>query len=139
MGRLAATFGGILVLGLVAGAFTEATFALGHLGSLSNDTLLRPVKSIVPTPIRTPTPTPMPTSVLVPRPTTVATPAPVATPTATTNAFVHLRASKSTSSAILTDLNGGTVVGLLSDSDAQWQQVSYNGLNGYIYKTYLAY
>jgi uncharacterized protein YgiM (DUF1202 family) len=50
-----------------------------------------------------------------------------------------MRAGKSTSTAILMDLNGGTAVQLLSDSDAQWQQVQYNGLTGYIFKTYLAY
>jgi hypothetical protein len=50
-----------------------------------------------------------------------------------------LRAGMSTSTAILTDLNGGTVVQLLSDSDAQWQQVRYNGQTGYIFKTYLIY
>jgi uncharacterized protein YgiM (DUF1202 family) len=50
-----------------------------------------------------------------------------------------MRAGKSTSFAILLDLNGGSTVELLSDSDAQWQQVRYNGQTGYIFKTYLVY
>jgi uncharacterized protein YgiM (DUF1202 family) len=66
----------------------------------------------------------------------------VATPavrTAVTNSFVHLRAGKSIYTAILTDLNAGTRVQVLPDSDAQWQQVRYNGLTGYIFKLYLTY
>ncbi len=142
MGRVVATFGGVLVLALLAGGLTEATMALGHRGSLANDTLLRPRGTTV-----KPAATPAPTSTTVVRPsaTPVATASPTLTatpvtgPTATTNSFVHLRAGKSTSTAILTDLDGGTVVQLLSDSDAQWQQVRYNGLTGYIFKTYLQY
>jgi uncharacterized protein YgiM (DUF1202 family) len=72
------------------------------------------------------------------------TPAPQATSTpvgkvAVTNSFVHLRAGKSIYTNILTDLNAGTTVQLLPDSDAQWQQVQYNGLTGYIFKIYLTY
>jgi uncharacterized protein YgiM (DUF1202 family) len=114
--------------------------ALGHNGSLTNDVLLRP------SPSATAKPTPKPTVSVTPTvtPTPLVTPQPKATPTpaaatATTNSFVHLRAGKSTSTAILTDLNGGTVVTLLPDSDSQWQQVQYNGLTGYIFKTYLTY
>ncbi len=139
MGRAVATFGGIFVLVLIASGLTEATLALGHRGSLANDILLRPHQAkLVPKPTSTPAPsTPIPASSPSP-----ATPTPSSTPvvsTATTNGFVHMRAGKSTSTAILTDLNGGTVVELLSDSDTQWQQVSYNGLTGYIFKTYLTY
>jgi hypothetical protein len=70
------------------------------------------------------------------------TPTPSATPAgskAVTNSFVHLRADKSTSSSILANLNGGTVLQLLPDSDSQWQEVSYNGITGYVFKTYLNY
>ena len=145
MGRAFATFGGVMVLALLAGGLTEATMALGHNGSLSNDALLRPYRSPVATPkptvVATATPfvAPTPTPLATPVPT--ASPAPTATPsaTATTNSFVHMRAGKSTSTAILTDLNGGAVVQLLPDQDAQWQQVRYNGLTGYIFKTYLVY
>lgn len=66
--------------------------------------------------------------------TTAAAPA-----TATTNSFVHLRTAKSVSSAILTDLNAGTVVQLRSDADATWQEVTYQGKTGYIYRAYLQY
>ena len=146
MGRVAATFGGVLVLALLAGGLTEATMALGGRGRLSNDALLRPLhqgakSTVTPTPSVTPQATATPTPTV--KPTPAATPAPTPTPAAskkaTTNAFVHMRAGKSTSTAILVDLNGGTVVELLSDSDAQWQQVRYNGLTGYIFKTYLVY
>jgi|SRR6185369_15518940 len=137
MERVVATFGGVVVLALLAGGFTEATMALGHRGSLANDILLRPsVKAVKPTPTVAPvTPTATPKPTVAPA---TPTPAPVVA-TATTNSFVHMRAGKSTSTAILTDLNGGTVVELLPDSDAQWQQARYNGFSGYIFKTYLTY
>ena len=130
------------MLALLAGGLTEATMALGGRGGLSNDTLLRSLHQTA-----TPTPTPpAATPTVAPSPTVVSTPAPTVTPAATpvapkatTNSFVHMRAGKSTSTAIVMDLNGGTVVELLSDSDAQWQQVRYNGVTGYIFKTYLAY
>jgi hypothetical protein len=136
--RVVATFGGVLVLALVAGALTEATLAFGHHGRLTNDALLRPLGTPTPSPSVAPkaTPTPKPTATPTPTPTPTATPVAA---TATTNAFVHMRAGKSTSTAILIDLNGGTVVTLLPDSNAQWQQVRYNGLTGYIFKTYLQY
>jgi len=137
MGRVAATFGGVLVLAVVAGGLTEGTLALGRRGSLSNDAALRPSPSPQAA-VASPSPTPTPS----PSPTPTATPTPTPTPaiaTATTNSFVHLRAAKSTASAILADLNGGTVVQLLPDRDSQWQQVRYNGLTGYIFRSYLAY
>ena len=124
--------GGVLVLALIAAGLTEATVAFGSHGRLTNSTALRPA---------TPTPTPTPTPTAVPTPTP--TPAPTATPvparTAITNGFVHMRASNTTSSAILIDLNAGTRVELLAYSDNLWQQVRYNGYVGYIWKGYLAY
>lgn len=138
MGRVAVILGGILVLALFAGGLTEATLAIGHRGAITDDSLLRPKASGAPK--ASPSPSASATPSATPTPT--ATPTPVATPvlpTATTNAFVHMRAGKSTSTAILADLNGGTVVQLLPDRDADWQQVQYNGLTGYIFRTYLAY
>ena len=142
MGRAAATFGGVMILALIAGGLTEATLAWGHRGRLANDTLERPVitpKSRVPV-AATPTPTPKVASA------TPATPTPAPAPTATpsgpqgvTNSFVHMRAGKTTSTPILADLEAGTRVEILSDSDAQWQQVRYNGNVGYLYKLYLDY
>jgi uncharacterized protein YgiM (DUF1202 family) len=138
MSRVFATLSGILVLALFAGGLTEATMALGRHGGLTNDISLRPKPSPV-TP-STPAATATPSVSVAPTPTPTATPVPTPSyPTATTVSFVHLRSAKSTSSAILTDLNGGTVVRLLPDADAQWQQVQVNGLTGYIFKTYLAY
>jgi uncharacterized protein YgiM (DUF1202 family) len=139
MGRVSAIIGGILVLAVLAGVLTEATLAVGHRGGIADDATVRPKASVTPTPSATPkVATPTPTPAVTP----VSTPTPVATPafkTATTSSFVHMRAGKSTSTAIMYDLNGGTVVRLLPDSDAQWQQVQYNGSTGYVFKAYLVY
>lgn len=140
--RWVAISGGAFVLAIVAAALAEATVAVGHLGSLSDDARLRPgvVASPTPTPVPSPSATTTPAVTATPAPTATATPIPTVAPRkATTNSFVHLRASNSTSSAILADLNGGTAVELLSYSDSQWQQVRYNGTVGYIYKAYLTY
>lgn len=70
----------------------------------------------------------------------VAAPAPEpAAPTATTKSFVRFRAGRSTSSAVLAELQAGTVVTLGSYVDSKWQQATYNGQTGYIAKTYLQY
>jgi uncharacterized protein YgiM (DUF1202 family) len=50
-----------------------------------------------------------------------------------------LRAGKATTTAIITDLNAGTIVQLTSDSNVQWQGVSYQGQSGYIFRSYLTY
>jgi hypothetical protein len=138
MGRATVIFSGILVLALLAGGLTEATLALGHRGALSDDRSLRPDTSVVRSASPSPSASASPSA--TPAPAVASTPVPTpGLPTATTNSFVHLRAGKSTSTAILIDLNGGTVIQLLPDVDAQWQQVQYNGLTGYIFKTYLTY
>jgi uncharacterized protein YgiM (DUF1202 family) len=139
MGRGIAILSGILILALMAGGLTEAALALGHHGGAGDDTVAR---TMPPTPSGSPTPSTTPS--MAPSPSV--TPTPVATPvaapagkTAVTNSFVHMRAGKSIYSNILTDLNAGAVVEVLADSDAQWQQVRYNGLTGYIFKLYLTY
>lgn len=134
MGRATAIFIGILILALLAGGLTEVALAVGGRGMLANDVLSRPK-----TQAKT---TPAPSSSVTPAATPVTTPTPTPTPaaaTAITNSFVHLRAAASTSSNILTDLNGGTVVQLLPYVDPEWQQVQYNGFTGYIFKSYLNY
>lgn len=139
MGRAAAILAGVLVLALVAGGLTEATLAVGHQGVISDDTLVRAgLRKASPTPSVSPSTAPKPTSTATPSASVMPTPTPSG-PKATTNAFVHLRASNSTTSAIIDNLNGGTVVTLLPYSDAQWQQVQYNGETGYVFKTYLIY
>lgn len=65
-------------------------------------------------------------------------PAPVVR-TATTKSFVRFRAGRSTSSAVLAELQGGTVVTLGDYADSKWQQATYNGQTGYIAKVYLQY
>jgi N-acetylmuramoyl-L-alanine amidase len=114
--------------------------ALGHRGGISDDTLLRPVSTrISPKPhVASPKPTPAVSATPAPSLSPSVTPAP-AGPVAVTNGFVHMRAAASTSSAILTDLQEGTTVTLLQYSDASWQQVSFNGQTGYIFKSYLRY
>ncbi len=139
MGRYGAIAGGVIVLVLLAAVLGEATMAVGHRGLIVNDALLRPrtaTPSVTPRLTASPSPTPTATPVPTVAPTPVATPGPRM---ATTNGFVHLRAGKSIYTAILTDLNAGTRVEVLADSDAQWQQVRYNGLVGYIFKIYLSY
>lgn len=139
--RAVATFGGVLVIGLLAAGLTEATLAHGGHGKLSNDALLRPLGPITsPSPAagtsHTVAPSPAPTTI------PIVTPAPVSSirsPVAITNSFVHLRASNTASSTILVDLSAGTPVQVLPTSDAQWQQVSYNGQTGFIFRTYLTY
>ena len=134
--RWVAISGGALLLAVVAAGLAEATFAFGHFGRISDDVTIKPRATVSPTPSISPTPTLTPASTAAP----TVTPVPTAVvPRAVTNAFVHLRQSNSTSSAILTDLNGGVTVELMTYSDAQWQQVRYNGLVGYIFKSYLTY
>ena len=138
--RVAAILSGILVLALLAGGLTEATLAIGHSGRITDDRSLRPAQATPTASPRGAKPSATPTASVKPTASPTVTPMPTpAGPTATTNSFVHLRAGKSTSTTILADLDGGTVVQLLPDSDAQWQEVRYNGLTGYIFKSYLAY
>lgn len=146
MGRLVAILGSVFALALVAGGLTEVAFALGRHGT-ANDILVRSRESaspvVVATPASTPTPmassSPTPSSTPTPMPTPTPTVAPLGVKTATTNAFVHMRAGKSIYTSILRDLDGGTRVELLTDSDTQWQQVRYSGQVGYIFKAYLTY
>lgn len=135
MSRLFAILGGVLVLALVAGGLTEATLAFGHSGGAGDDASLRPAAT---QPTAKPTASPKPAA--TPAPTAAPTPSPTpAGRQATTNSFVHLRASNSTSSAILANLDGGTMLELLPYSDSAWQEVQYNGTTGYVYKSYLTY
>jgi uncharacterized protein YgiM (DUF1202 family) len=139
MSRLLAILGGVLILALVAGGLTEATLAFGRSGGAGDDTSLRPVGKQQ---LARSTPSPKPTASVVATPALTPAPTPSPTPSgpqATTNSFVHLRASNSTSSAILANLDGGTLVQLLPYSDSVWQEVQYNGTTGYIYKSYLTY
>lgn len=127
---------GVLVLSLAAFGLAEVTMVSDHRFPLTDDRSVRPStgsKTAV-TPSPSPSATPAPT--LVPDPTPA--PTPVAS-TAITVSFVHMRAGASTSTPILTDLNGGTVVTLGAYADNQWQQVFYNGQSGYVFKAYLRY
>jgi hypothetical protein len=135
--RVVFTAVGILSLTLVAAGLTELTLALGHQGKLVDSPTARP--SVLPSPSATSTPSPTP--VLTPVSTPVVTPVPTPKPgtTAVTNGYVRLRAGASTSTAILAELNAGTVLILGPYRDSQWQQVTYNGINGYVFRTYLIY
>jgi hypothetical protein len=148
MGRIAAILGGVLILAVVAGGLTEATLAFGRSGGISDDTLLRPLRPLHAVSSKT---SPKPSATPGAKPSASPSPPPAATPAtapgpaaasgaqATTNSFVHLRASNSTSSNILANLDGGTVVKLMPYSDSLWQEVQYNGQTGYIYRSYLNY
>lgn len=142
MGRVFATATGVLVLALLAAGLTETTLAVGARGRLTDDSTVK----MAPRPSASPSakPSPSPSVAASPSASLVATPLPTpaptpAGPTATTNSFVHMRAAATTSSAILYNLNGGTVVKLLPWQDSTWQEVEYNGATGYIYRSYLAY
>lgn len=129
--RAVFTLIGILILAVAASALAEFTMVYAQHSP-------QVAEAPSPTPSATPTPTPSPSAT----PTASPTVTPVATPTArtvVTNGFVHMRAGASTATAIVTDLQGGTVLTLGAYSDSQWQQVSYNSLNGYVFKAYLTY
>jgi hypothetical protein len=98
-----------------------------------------------PAPAPAPTPAqaqPIPTPQAASPAAAATTPAPTAVPaakTAITVSFVHMRTGKSTGTPVVFDLDGGTTVTLRDDSDPTWQGVTYQGKDGYIYKTYLQY
>ena len=96
-----------------------------------------PLASASPSPSTSPSPSPNPSPAVAASASPTASPA--TSPQATTNAFVHLRLGPSTNTAVMTDVPGGMVVKLGAYSDSSWQQVVYNGLNGYIFKSYLNY
>lgn len=63
-------------------------------------------------------------------------PAPVVK-TGITVSYVNVRSGKSTSTAIVANLEAGTVVELRDGSNSTWQAVTYQGKPGYIFKEYL--
>jgi uncharacterized protein YgiM (DUF1202 family) len=129
---------GILALTAVAAGLTELTLAMGHHGRLADDQAQRHLA----TPPPSPSPSPSASATPAPAPETTPVPTPTATPAAAgavTNSFVHMRAGASTATAIVADLNAGSEVILGTYRDSQWQQVNYNGLNGYIFRSYLTY
>jgi len=101
--------------------------------------------NVTPTPSNTPEPTAINSATPVvspsPSPSVAASPSPSPStaPQATTNGVVHLRVGPSVNTGIMTDVPSGTVVKLGAYSDSSWQQVVFNGLNGYIFKSYLNY
>ena len=137
MERVVYTLIGILALALVASGLTEVTMAVGR-SQLVDDQAARMSAQATPTPSVRPTASPSPTTTPTPTPAATPTPAPVVR-TATANSYVHMRSGPSTSTAIVTDLYAGYVVTLGAYSDTQWQEATYNGTHGYIYKAYLTY
>lgn len=121
---------GALVILAIAAGLSFAALAKPSLGWKS--AVVEQTATPEPTPVETPAP------VVVPEPIPEPTPAPVEA-TATTKSFVRLREGPSTSTDILAELQGGTVVTLLADQNSLWQQVRYGNLVGYIYKSYLTY
>ena len=134
MRSLAVFFGVILLSAFGLGA-TKLSLAIGH-----------PVKA----PAHKAVNTPVPSRSATPKPSVSASPAAAPSaapssspapnlPTAVTNGFVHMRAGTSTSTAIVANLNAGTVVYLTGKAIGLWQPALYQGLNGYIYTPYLNY
>jgi len=121
---------GIIFLTAFSVGVTELALAGYH------QTALAPVVH----PAATQTPTPSSTPIATPTPTPTATPTPILSyPKAVTNGFVHLRAQPTTTSAILVDLQAGSVVELTASAQGSWQPVFYQGTSGYIYTSYLNY
>jgi uncharacterized protein YgiM (DUF1202 family) len=125
---------GITVLALVATGLTEAAMAIGQSQSTSPEPAAKKVVVVTTKPA-----TVIPATAPKVTPTPPATPVTPVEPTATVNGFVHLRASATTSSAIITDLNAGDVVSYNSVDAGLWQAVTYQGTDGYVYKSYLNY
>ena len=125
-----------MVLSLASFGLAEATMVLGHRSVVTDDRSVRPSTQTKISASPSPSPSATPTATPAPSPTPLATPAAA---TATTISFVHMRTGASTATPIVVDLNGGSVVTLGAYSDAQWQQVSYNGQSGYVFKAYLRY
>ena len=133
MQRTVFRFIGVAVITLAAAGLTEATLAYGDRNAVSDGQ-----PSVMASPSPRPTKTPIPTSA----PTVSPPMAPASTPvlpTAVTNSFVHLRSGASTNSAIIANLDGGTIVTLDTYVDSQWQAVIVNGQSGYVYRSYLTY
>lgn len=107
----------------------------------------QPTATPVPTTVPTNTPTALPTmtetAVPTPTPTATATITPTSLPTARINSTfgLNLRATPSTTAPILARLDDQTVVVLLGDpqtsSDITWQQISFNGLVGWVSQEFL--
>lgn len=128
---LAVGFGILILTGFGAGV-TELSLAVGQQQLAEPLVTHRVLTRVSPAPKPTPSATPAPFAV----------PTPVPTPalrTAVTNGFVHLRASTSTASAALANLQGGTVLQLTGPAIGMWQPVRYGQLDGYVYLTYLNY
>jgi hypothetical protein len=124
MGRLIATSIGVVCIAALAAGTTDLALIHAKPKVVAARVVARHALT-TPTPSATPTLTPTPS----------ATPA----PTVTTNGFVHLRAQPTTASTDLADLQQGTVLIIEPYVDASWQEVSYNGIIGYVYRAYLTY
>ena len=59
--------------------------------------------------------------------------------TATVRNEVNLRATMSTNSQILAVIPAGSIVTLEAEESASWQAVIYQGVRGYVAKSYLTY
>jgi hypothetical protein len=141
--RIAAILaGGVLITGGAIGLCYEA---LGHGGirvavaeqpSRPSETPSATVKA---SPSASPAASVAPSISPTLTPTPNLNPSPVASRSATTSAVVRLRKTPSTSADIITEVPSGVAVVLGAYSDAVWQQVTYEGVSGYISRTYLTY
>lgn len=99
--------------------------------------------AVLPTNTATPEPTITETAVFTPTPTDIPTITPTPPPTALINSpfGLNLRATPSTTAPILTRLDDQTVVVLLGNSETSngivWQQISVNGLVGWVSQEFL--
>ncbi len=132
----------VLVIGLLAAPLTFLQVVQPSLGDIQNTLGISketPQKPAAVTPAQQTPTKPVPTAVPKPVPAPAASPVKTTAKTALTSSFVNLRAGKSVSTPIIGTLEAGTTVQLRADADTTWQGVTYQGKNGYIYRSYLQY
>ena len=140
MGRILISTFAVLVIAAFSGVAAESSLVLAGRQTTSHETAVSPT---------TTTTAPKPVVPVAPSPEPVSTPAPISTPapviaapsttTATITGYVHMRADRSTASAVLVDLYSGYIVSYTTVDSGLWQAVSYNGISGYVFKDYLTY
>jgi hypothetical protein len=138
--------GAVLILGagLALSVVVDGRALASVIGGESRSVSLTetPASSYTPTPKVDVSATPVASTVPSPTVSPSASAVPSASPSpsrATTNGVVHLRVGPSVNTDVMTDVPSGTVVTLGAYSDSSWQQVTYKGFNGYIFKSYLNY
>jgi hypothetical protein len=144
MGRLLASTFAILVIAVLSGVAAESSLVLAGRQSTSHEVVPRATtvnhQVVIPIPVVSAPvsiPPPVTTPIVVPAPTQSA---PVTSGyKASINGFVHMRADRSATSAIITNLYAGYIVHYSAIDSGKWQAITYNGQPGFVYKDYISY